>query len=175
IKWFGTKLAIATYAGSRVILSAHRGLESPVGGGITKDKLVAKQLLLKAGVATPRGRAVKTSDEAIIFRDEIGGPIVVKPRFGNTGRGVSVNLINTEDIHNAFATAAEHGDVIVEEFVEMVSEYRCLATKNRCVSVTQRLLPSVQGDGSSTIEELIRIKNESRQNIVSGFNRPTPI
>lgn len=175
VQWIGTSLAVAELHGERTLLSSHRGTESPVGATIVKDKLLAKQFLQNAGVATPRGKRVRSADEARAFMDEIGKPIVIKPRFGSTGKGVSLGLTDASLISKAFKVAADYGDVIVEETINIANEYRCLASTSKCYSVTQRLLPSVVGNGASTIETLILRKNEERQGSLSTLNRPTPI
>lgn len=49
---------------------------------------------------------------------EIGGPVVVKPRDGNQGKGVTVNIGTREQLEAAYATAAEfRDDVMVEEVI----------------------------------------------------------
>lgn len=174
VEWIRTNLALATHRGKGYLLSGHRGPATVIGSALVKDKLLAKEFLQKAGVATPQGRLVRNSDEAIQFQNEIGQAVVVKPRFGNTGTAVSVNITDPKDIKQAFDDASQYGDVIAEEFVDMAAEYRCLASAEECFSVTERLLPSVVGDGRHSIDELIIAKNLQRQNVISTRNRSTP-
>ncbi|MFT3943469.1 MAG: ATP-grasp domain-containing protein [Ancrocorticia sp.] len=139
------------------------------------DKLLTKQLLRQAGVPTPHGRLVQSPDEAISFREEIGRPIVIKPRFGMKGRGVTVNLRGPNEITRAFKRANQFGDVLAEEYIANSIDYRCFATNDTCVSIVRRILPWVLGDGSSTINELIEEKNRERQECPSTVGTFIPV
>lgn len=175
-KWIADRVAIIRHGDRRVLLQGHRGGESSLGKKIIGDKYLAKRFLLNAGVSTPRGALADSSEAAIDLQKQYGTPIVVKPRFGLKGRGVSVNLTSPVEITEAFERANSiRGGVIVEEYIERDDEYRCLTTPDECVSVVRRILPNVTGDGQSTLLELIHQKNEQRKLNPSTFGRPTPI
>ena len=50
------------------------------------------------GVPVPEGRPVADADDAWAAAEEIGVPVVVKPRDGNQGRGVATNLTTREQV-----------------------------------------------------------------------------
>lgn len=172
-EWIDSRIAVIHYGDRRVLLQGHRGGESAVGKALIGDKYLSKRLLLEAGVSTPRGDLARTPEEALAKQKEYCAPVVVKPRFGLKGRGVSVNLTSREEITEAFRRAdSVKGGVVVEEYIEGADEFRCLTTPDECVSVVRRILPNVTGDGSSTIRELIDLKNEQRKYNPSTFGRP---
>ena len=55
-------------------------------------------LLLAVGVPVPEGRPVADADDAWAAAQEIGPPVVVKPRDANHGRGVATNLTTREQV-----------------------------------------------------------------------------
>ncbi len=162
-EWFGTYAAVSQFENRSFLFFGHKGTESHVGARIIFDKFLTKSLLQQAGVPTPDGIIVASAEEALHFREELGGPIVLKPRFGMKGRGVTVNLRGPKEITSAFKRASQFGDVLAERYIANAIDYRCFATKETCVSVVRRLLPWVVGDGTSTISELIEAKNTDRQ------------
>ena len=69
------------------------------------------------GVPVPEGRPVADAEDAWEAAHEIDAPVVVKPRFGNQGRGVATNLTTREQVMAAFDNARAEGDkVVVERF-----------------------------------------------------------
>lgn len=174
LEWLTTRDLWAIFDDRRVAISAHHGTESGLASGIEKDKVLAKELMRAAGIAVPVGRRVSSAEDAVRVQHDVGGPVVIKPVDGVMGRGVTVNVTNPDDIHSGFSRAAGTGsDVLVEQYIEVASEYRAHATSTDCVGVFRRLLPSITGDGRSTVVELIKRKNELRRHNPS--TRPSPI
>ena len=100
------------------------------------------------------------ASDAWAAAEEIGGPVVVKPRYGNQGRGVSVNLSTREEVERAWHVAREQdAAVVVERFVSG-DDYRLLVVGGAVVAAARRHPPTVRADGSSTVQELIDRVNE---------------
>ncbi|WP_258933324.1 ATP-grasp domain-containing protein [Nesterenkonia pannonica] len=138
--------------------------ESAAATVFVSDKYRTGKLLRDAGVRAPRSEVVRSAGRAHELAQAWQCPLVIKPRSGNKGRGVFVNLTTPESITSAFESVHALGnDVLVEEFVQPFEEYRCIATAAECLSVVRRVLPHVVGDGQSTIAELIAEKNEERR------------
>lgn len=176
VKWFASGIAIASRDGRSYLINGYKCDESDLGARIVQDKYLLKKFLQRAGVPTPDGGIAATVEEAVALFKKLGSPVVVKPRSGHKGQGISVNLKTAEDVSRAFGRAKAIGaSVLVEEFIDPSEEYRCLSTQDRCVSVVKRLLPNVTGDGKRTIRELIEKKNEERKQNPALFKRPTPI
>ncbi|RPH58423.1 MAG: cyanophycin synthetase, partial [Burkholderiales bacterium] len=76
----------------RHIQAAELDATSAIAEQIAQDKDLTKQLLDAVGVPVPLGRAVTSLDEAVAAFEALGGAVVVKPRDGNQGKGVSVNV-----------------------------------------------------------------------------------
>jgi len=145
----------------RRIWAAETDRTSAIAESIAQDKELTKSLLRAVGVPVPEGRPVENAEEAWTAAQEIGVPVVVKPRKGNQGRGVSVRLTTREAVMAAFEIAvAQDGEVMVERQVEG-SDYRLLVIGGRLIAAARRQPPSVVGDGKHTITELVEIENQN--------------
>ena len=74
------------------IQAAETSHTSAIAESIAQDKELTKDLLHAAGVAVPLGKVVNNADDAWRVAQELGSTIVIKPRDGNQGKGVAVNI-----------------------------------------------------------------------------------
>ena len=141
------------------IQAAETCFTSAIAESIAQDKELTKNLLHAAGVAVPLGRPVKDADDAWAAAQEIGLPVVVKPRDGNQGKGISVNLTEEEQIKKAFTLAEEfRDDILVEKYLPG-HDFRLLVIGDKLIAAARRDPPLVIGDGTHTVRELVNIVN----------------
>lgn len=139
----------------RRIQAAETDLTSAISESIAQDKDLTKMLLDAAGVPVPLGRSVTTAEEAWAAAQELGGPVVVKPRDGSQGRGVAVNIETRERVIQAFEVAEEiSSEVIVERYIPG-HDFRLLVVGGALVAASRRDPPQVTGDGVHTIRQLV--------------------
>jgi len=137
------------------IWTAETDQTSAISESISSDKDLTKSLLQACGVPVPEGRLVESPEDAWEAAEEIGVPVVVKPRDGNHGRGVTTELMTREEVETAYKLALDEGNgVIVERFVRG-NEHRLLVVGGRVVAAARGESASVVGDGRSTVTELI--------------------
>src|SRR6187402_1590424 len=145
----------------RRIWAAETDRTSAIGEAIAQDKELTKHLLASIGVPVPEGRVAKTVEEAWAAAQAIGLPVVVKPRKGNQGKGVSTALETYEALATAFQIAVAYdGETIVERHL-YGSDHRLLVIGDRLVAAARREPPQVVGDGRSTIAELVVQENQN--------------
>jgi cyanophycin synthetase len=137
------------------ILAAETDRTSAIGESIAQDKELTKTLLKSVGVPVPEGRPVRDADEAWTVACEIGLPVVVKPQYGNQGRGVAVNLTTREQVSVAFEAALQEGSSIMIEKFAPGCDHRMLVIGDAVVAAARRQPPLVVGDGVQTIEQLV--------------------
>ncbi|NBY06166.1 MAG: cyanophycin synthetase, partial [Betaproteobacteria bacterium] len=143
----------------RRIQAAETDRSSAIAESIAQDKDLTKKLLDAAGVPVPQGRPVRDAADAWAAAQRIGTPVVIKPRNGNQGKGVTVNISSREDIEAAFHNAAKFRDeVMVERFLPG-SDYRLLVVGGQLVAAARREPPLVIGDGHHTVSELVERVN----------------
>ncbi|MEK9803267.1 MAG: cyanophycin synthetase, partial [Curvibacter sp.] len=82
----------------RRIQAAEMDVTSAISESIAQDKELTKKLLASAGVPVPLGREITSADEAWAAAGEIGLPVVIKPKNGNQGKGVTVNITTREQL-----------------------------------------------------------------------------
>jgi len=137
------------------IQAAETGFTSAIAESIAQDKEMTKVLLAAAGVPVPDGASVTTAEEAWQAALDIGAPVVIKPRDGNQGKGVAVNMKTEEEVKTAFAVAYEIcSDVVVERYLPG-HDYRLLVVGKQLIAAARRAPPEVLGDGVQTIRQLI--------------------
>lgn len=141
-------------ARQRRIQAAETDSTSAIAESIAQDKDLTKKLLHAAGVPVPLGRPVTSVEEAWAFALSIGLPVVVKPRDGNQGKGVTVNVTEREDFDAAYLTAERYGQVMVEKYLSG-HDYRLLVVGHRLVAAARREPPLVVGDGVHTVRQLV--------------------
>ena len=129
---------------------------------ISSDKEDTHNLLRDLGLPVPQQRLVYSEREAIRAARTIGHPVVTKPLDANHGRGVSINLVEDEQIRTAYHVARENSrgrSVLVESFIEGM-DHRMLVVNDELVAVAKRVPGHIVGDGKSTIAELVDIVNQ---------------
>lgn len=174
--WLDRHVGVVSIGSRRCILDGYFVSESALGLRICSDKSLTKQFLRAAGIETPISHEVEGQKEAIRAWEAIQGPIVIKPARGRKGNGVSVNLDSVTDIIDAFKRANKISSrVLIEEYIEVESELRIMASQSESLVINKRVPASVTGDGSSTIGRLIKAKNRSRRLNPSLIGRRIPI
>ena len=129
---------------------------------ISCDKEDTHNLLRDLGLPVPQQRLVYSERGAARGAERIGFPVVVKPLDANHGRGVSINLMNEDQVRTAYGVARENArgrSVLVESFIEGM-DHRMLVVNDELVAVAKRVPGHVVGDGEHTIAELVDIVNE---------------
>jgi D-alanine-D-alanine ligase-like ATP-grasp enzyme len=144
---------------------------SRVASRILSQKSFARDLFVKAGLCVPEGYAFgkNEKDRALRCLKKMGAA-VIKPANGRKGRGVTVGATE-ESFEEAWSAALaaqskpgltfKHRVLLERQVVG--SEARYLVVDGKCVAVSRRLPPSVVGDGTSTVRELVHQKNEWRK------------
>jgi cyanophycin synthetase len=142
----------------RRIWAAEIDRTSAVAESIAQDKDLSKRLLAAGGVPVPKGRPVDSADEGWQVAEAIGLPVVVKPRDGNQGKGVTVNVQTRAHFDIAYRAAADIGQVMVEQFMPG-HDFRLLVVGDRLVAAARRDSPFVIGDGQHTVRQLVDAVN----------------
>ncbi|MEO1766154.1 cyanophycin synthetase [Thiobacter aerophilum] len=151
----GSMVQFGWGAKQRRIQAAETDWSSAIAEDIAKDKDLTKMLLEAAGVPVPTGQPVTDAETGWQVAETIGLPVVVKPRDGNQGKGVTVNVTDREQFLRAFAAAAEFGpEVLVERFIPG-HDHRLLVVGHQMVAAARREPPHVIGDGVHTVRELV--------------------
>nr|WP_315466780.1 cyanophycin synthetase [uncultured Undibacterium sp.] len=144
----------------RKIQAAEMDGTSAIAEAIAQDKELTKTLLDAAGVPVPLGRTAIDMEDAWNIALEIGLPVVVKPKDGNQGKGVTVNVTTREQLEAGYAAACEFRDDILVERYLPGNDFRLLVVGNKLVAAARRDPPQVVGDGTHSVRELVEQVNK---------------
>jgi cyanophycin synthetase len=143
----------------RRIQAAEMDRTSAIAESIAQDKELTKKLLAAAGVPVPRGGIARDAEAAWALAQQVGLPVVAKPKDGNQGKGVTVNIDSHESLIAAFATAQAYGDEVIIERYLAGDDFRLLVVGNKLVAAARRDPPQVVGDGEHTVRQLVDMLN----------------
>lgn len=131
-----------------------------VSADIASDKFLTKELLRAQNIPVAKGSKVKNIINLLQSAEEIGYPVVLKPQYGNKGKGVILNIKNEIELLNSYKKLKDKfKDIIIEKY-HIGKDFRVCVVNYKVVAVSLRIPPFVVGDGSSNIFELINKLNE---------------
>jgi len=142
------------------IINTVTPLVNSPGKTIATRKNLTNIVLQKTDISVPKQATLTTIDEAQAFYEKLKD-IVIKPTEGLGGRGVSILPGSFEEVESAFNYAKQNStkpDILVEEYIKG-ENFRLLTLDDKVIGVVKRLSPAVEGDGKTTIQNLILTKN----------------
>ncbi|MFH1401169.1 MAG: hypothetical protein ABIH41_06650 [Nanoarchaeota archaeon] len=153
------ELIEASFDGHKeLILDRDSSINPYAASVVCGDKYLAKRLLDRAGLQVPQGEQFfdGQTDDALIYAQILGFPVVVKPTFGSHGDGVHLDLENLchvkDAIEHLLARDTTKGYLVEEQFEG--KEYRIFITKKGDFAVLHRDPAHVIGDGKRTVAQL---------------------
>src|SRR5215213_7140912 len=86
---------------------------------LAEDREEFAQAMRRIGLATPRGRTVRSLDEALAAVEDTGYPAILRPSFtlGGTGGGIAYNLEEFETLIRRGLELSPVGSVLVERSI----------------------------------------------------------
>ncbi|MGD0899962.1 MAG: acetate--CoA ligase family protein, partial [Thermoguttaceae bacterium] len=155
----GRLMALGWGVKQRWLLAAQTDQTPDLGQMVSQDKDLTKSLLRLIGVPVPDGRPVSDADDAWVAAEELGGPVVVKPRDRDKSVGIRVNLRTREEVVAAYHAARQKSaDVMVEQYAAGF-DHRVFLVGGRIIAACRTEPPLVVGDGQSTIAALVEREN----------------
>src|SRR4051794_7224170 len=149
-------------------------IDDPVTLALALNKLLSYRLLDQSGLPTPPHTEFTpaTIDRALAFLASAAGPCVVKPASGTGGgRGITTNVVRPSHLARAAAAAAVYADELIIERQVAGDNYRLLYLDGVLLDAFVRKLPTVTGDGRSSIARLVREANNERLRQGSGVSQ----
>ncbi len=141
-------------------------------GEFTINKEITKLILRENNIPTPNGFCIKTQKEALkLFNSNaLSIPLIIKPLDGSQALGVTWNITTQSQLLQAIQYLKDkqknHASLKSKSFLmeEMVfgDEYRILVLKNKVISCVRKLPATVIGDGTSSINQLVKAQNKKR-------------
>ena len=145
-----------------------RGQDTSLNGrealALASDKPAAYRALAAAGVSVPDHLAFDLTGlrpaRAFVVRGPL--PCVVKPAVGSGGDGVTGGVRTSAELRRAALSASRFSKRLLVERQAAGDVFRLLVLDGEVLDVLRRLPPRVEGDGTSTVEELIFAEYDRR-------------
>ncbi|MBL4935816.1 cyanophycin synthetase [Clostridium sp. YIM B02515] len=130
---------------------------------IACDKLLTKETLVNQCIPVANGERVLSPVDLITKCEDIGYPVVLKPRFGNQGKGVFVNIQNGKQAVEAYNILAKnYEDIMIEKHIKG-RDFRVCVVDGKVIAAAERIPPYVVGDGVNTVRKLISDINKDQR------------
>lgn len=123
------------------------------------DKSKIKKLLRQYEIPIAAGDSFTNKTKALSYCQKLSFPLVVKPYSGSLSHHATYPIANREELAKAIDITKEYQpEFIIEEFIPG-NLYRASVVGRKHVFICQKERANVVGDGTSSIENLIRQKN----------------
>ena len=158
-------LFVATYPNGKRI--AFEGIPEPKGGNKRvwwmDNKAILKQKFSKLGLPIASGGSSYGLKHAVSIYNRLTPPVIVKPYAGSASRHTVLHIDTLEELERAFKVAKQVAPfaVIEEELVGPV--YRATVVDGKLSATLRRDPPTVVGDGTHTVRELVEAENTNPQ------------
>jgi glutathione synthase/RimK-type ligase-like ATP-grasp enzyme len=147
------------------ILNYMLEFDDPVTLGLAGRKSVVHLLLGAAGLPVPEHAVfnVDRLDVAREFVQQHPQGSVIKPVGGNGGKGVTTHVLAPDEVRRAAIRASLYDSQLLVERMIPGESYRILVLEGKVIDAVSRRGPRLQGDGASTIRQLLDSENARRE------------
>lgn len=162
VTWISKYVFLCEKAGNKILFHDVRGADSYAANSVTDRRVLLRKLLKHAGVNVPKGRIVKSLNAAKRARKAFGGTLSLWSTSASA-KNINIGKVSSERrLERELEKYLEaNSSVLTEEHIEG-SVYRVMVVGDKVVAALSRRPATLIGDGHSTIQELIEIKNQAR-------------
>ena len=126
---------------------------------ISCDKMLTKEILNTQGIPVAQGGKVTNVINLLKEAERIGYPVVLKPQYGNKGKGVILNIKDEKELLLSYNKLKNNfKDLLIEKYY-IGKDYRVCVINNKVIAVALRLPPFIIGNGKDNILNLIKKVN----------------
>ena len=142
------------------------GLNSQLSGCLSENKVKTSTLLHEQNIPVPKFQTFEDPEHAIAFGLEAlheKKSVVIKPISGSLSIGITVSPASLTQIKSAVKEAfIGNSEIMIEEYIPG-RHFRITVLDDEVIAITERIGANVEGDGKSTVLELIAQKNVQRK------------
>lgn len=142
-------------------------LTSAVALDRAADKLLSRRIVSEAGITVPAGRLSGDEWEDLEFLAR-HAEIVVKPRRGEQGAGVSVGVVDADGLRAARDRAALVDRDVLLEARHAGQDVRIVVIGDELVAAAVRRPPAITGTGRHSVLDLLEQLNRRRSAATEG-------
>lgn len=162
-RWLSRRSALIEHGARKLLVRQSVGHQSVVADMALRDQLLTDQLLAEAKIPRQQAIVVRTVQEAIDVADSLSAPVTVSPARGSWASAALNGLSRADEVRSSYRQAQRNSArVVLREHVPG-DTFRVIAASTHVLSVRKLLPPIVEGDGSSTLQQLVDDKNMQRE------------
>jgi cyanophycin synthetase len=124
------------------------------------DKAIMRKKFSEAKIPIARGGMFTLVKKALVMFDEMGPPVIVKPRIGSRSRHTFIHINTRSQLVQAFYSAQKLCPWVVVEEELQGPVFRATVVGGKLIGVARRDIPQIIGDGVHSIGELASASNE---------------
>jgi len=146
--------------------------DSAIARLIQTDKYLTNQLTNRLNIPLAKWEIVPSKNDLKEIFNQYTKPVVIKPTSLAGGHGVNTNIHSYQQALQAYENAQEairsvtelrrRSKIIIQKQVQG-EDFRLLVVDGKLEAVTKRVPAFVEGNGKSTVEELIKETNKQEQ------------
>ncbi len=140
----------------------HDAITPSQGGSnirVVRDKYLSKIILDRNKI--PTAPWVKVNRSTINQASTLQFPVVIKPTNLYGGMGVVVGVNSLEGIQDYLDANSQYSEVLIEETL-FGPDIRILIVQGKFFAAVSRVPPTLTGDGTSTVTQLLAVENQFR-------------
>ncbi|WP_445000713.1 hypothetical protein [Halomonas mongoliensis] len=175
VKWLSKYVMLCEKQGKSMLFHDVRAFDSAAANSVTEKRALLRKVLIHAGVKVPSGRLVKSEKSAKQAQKALGGTV----NLWSAGAGEkSINIGKVSSEARLQRELKKHltsrGSIFIEEHIEG-SVFRVLVVGGKAVACLSKRPVTLLGDGESSIQELLELKNQARKQNPCYYNKPIKI
>lgn len=178
---FNRQYCIGCGARSTVTVSLSSCRDSQLAKQLQTDKYLTNTLMERLSIPLAKWETIMSKRHLKEIFNKYKKPIVIKPTSLTGGKGVHTKINTIKEVEKAYnevvytinheTQAKQKNKIIIQEQIEG-EDYRLLVVNNNLEAATKRVPAFVEGNGKSTIKELIEETNKDPRRDI---NNPTHI
>ncbi|MFC6640130.1 hypothetical protein [Sulfitobacter sediminilitoris] len=142
-------------SGTSLFKSSITDRETSVGVSLAHNKVDTNRLLRLSGLPVPDQARIQTLNQAVHFAEDFGYPVVLKPENESRGRGIYADIRDRKELERCFDRLAKDYSILLLEKHVPGDHYRINLMGDQLIKATLRRPPSIDGDGTSTVRQLV--------------------
>lgn len=153
-------------------------LNDAMARALSRDKTYSYMMAENIGLKVPEGDYFlkndekyvqhwmgKSMDEALVYADEVGYPVYVKPNSLAMGKGCRM-VFGKSDLVDQLGQIFQMDHIaLIQKCVEG-DEYRIVVLEGEIILVYQKKAPNIVGDGKKEVQQLVDEKNKTNNKLV---------
>jgi len=146
--------------------------QSKTAKQFSKNKDLTLQILKKANLPVPKHTVINQLKQYSQTIKTIPFPQTIKPLTGEKGKYIYLNIKNQSAGQQAVNQVLDHypEGAIIETY-HQGNDYRFLLLNHQLIGLSQRISPTITGNGKNTIKQLIKQENQHRFKINQKLNK----